>query len=102
MDWAVLATGIGTIAALVGAIIALVQSYRDSLRRAVEEGRMKQRQEEVECDVNNLGKKLRGHDDRLRMSENTIAALTEQIKGVHDEVHSANEKLDRLIERQMR
>lgn len=90
MEWPTVASIIGTTIAILGVVLSAVKA-------AEERGRMKQRQDEVEGDVNHIGKKVRGVEERLRNTEQAIAGLSEKIEAVDDKVDTANGKLDTII-----
>ena len=75
--------------------VACKDGYQEAVAKL--KNLLKQRQDEVEGDVNHIGKKVRGVEERLRNTEQAIAGLSEKIEAVDDKVDTANGKLDTII-----
>jgi septal ring factor EnvC (AmiA/AmiB activator) len=86
-----------TITSIVVAAIAVLGVVRQAVKSAEERGRMAQRQDEAEQDIDGLGSKVNKLETRIQGTEKQVAKLEEKIDGVDKKVDSANMKLDKII-----
>ena len=95
---ALIGLGVAILGQVVSIVVVTRQQRDREIKAAEERGKMEQRMEEAEEDINRIGDKVRRTDDRIEKLSTSHAETATSLKHILAMLGDINGKLDRHME----